>query len=71
MLTCRERQVVELVAQGLTNKEIASTLAIEVTTVKTHVHNLLEKLQLTRRGQLAALAHGADGAVAAGSLRRM
>jgi two-component system, NarL family, nitrate/nitrite response regulator NarL len=60
-LTRRERQVVELVAQGLSNKEIAHCLAIEVTTVKTHVHHLLEKLQLRRRGELAALAHDTDG----------
>jgi len=61
-LTPRERQVVELVAQGLSNKEIAHSLAIEVTTVKTHVHHLLEKLRLRRRGELAALAHdAADG----------
>jgi two-component system, NarL family, nitrate/nitrite response regulator NarL len=56
-LTPREREVVELVAQGLSNKEIASRLAIEVTTVKTHVHHLLEKLQVRRRAELAALAN--------------
>jgi two-component system, NarL family, nitrate/nitrite response regulator NarL len=69
MLTRREREVVELVAQGLSNKEIARSLAIEVTTVKTHVHHLLEKLQLRRRGELAALAHGAAGDGAAAPVR--
>jgi two-component system nitrate/nitrite response regulator NarL len=65
MLTRRQREVVELVARGLSNKEIAHSLAIEVTTVKTHVHHLLEKLQLRRRGELAAYAHGAAGEAAA------
>ena len=66
MLTRREREVVELVARGLSNKEIAHSLAIEVTTVKTHVHHLLEKLHLRRRGELAAFALGSagDGAAA-------
>jgi DNA-binding NarL/FixJ family response regulator len=59
-LTRRERDVVELVAQGLANKEIAVALAIEVTTVKTHVHHLLVKLHLRRRSELVALAHHAN-----------
>jgi two-component system, NarL family, nitrate/nitrite response regulator NarL len=58
-LTQRERQVVELVVQGLTNKEIAKALGIEVTTVKTHVHHLLDKLGLRRRSEFAALAGAA------------
>jgi DNA-binding NarL/FixJ family response regulator len=53
-LTARERQIVELIAEGLSNKEIASKLYIEVATVKNHVHNILEKLQVTRRGEAAA-----------------
>jgi two-component system nitrate/nitrite response regulator NarL len=61
-LTRREREIVDLVAQGLTNKEVARRLGIEVTTVKTHVHHLLDKLRLRRRSELAALAHGVGAA---------
>ncbi len=53
-LTPRERQVLELIERGLTNKEIAHDLCIEVRTVKNHVHNLLEKLRVNRRGEAAA-----------------
>ena len=48
-LTMRERQVVELIGQGLSNKEIGGELCIEVATVKNHVHNILEKLGVDRR----------------------
>jgi len=48
-LTVRERQVVQLIAEGMSNKEIATRLCIEVATVKNHVHNILEKLQVSRR----------------------
>jgi len=57
-LTSRERQVVELIDQGLSNKEIASRLGIKLSTVKNHVHSILEKLQVRGRGQAAALIHG-------------
>jgi DNA-binding NarL/FixJ family response regulator len=53
-LTRRERQIVQLIAEGLSNKEIAQRLFIEVATVKHHVHNILEKLQVSRRGEAAA-----------------
>jgi DNA-binding NarL/FixJ family response regulator len=55
-LTARETQILELIVQGLSNKEIAGRLCIEVPTVKHHVHNILEKLQVTRRGEAAARA---------------
>ena len=55
-LTVRERQIVELLGDGLSNKEIAGDLQIEVATVKNHVHNILEKLQVARRTDAAALA---------------
>lgn len=54
-LTQRERQVASLVGEGLSNKEIASRLCIEVTTVKNHVHNILRKLDVAGRGQAAAV----------------
>ena len=55
-LTARERQIVDLLCDGRSNKEIASELHIEVATVKNHVHNILEKLNVTRRTEVAALA---------------
>jgi two-component system, NarL family, nitrate/nitrite response regulator NarL len=59
-LTSRELEVISLIDQGLSNKDIASRLSIEVTTVKNHVHNILEKLSVHRRGEAAARvrAHG-------------
>ncbi len=48
-LTGRELEVVTLIAEGLSNKEIAQRLFIETQTVKNHVHNLLDKLQLHTR----------------------
>jgi two-component system, NarL family, nitrate/nitrite response regulator NarL len=60
-LTARERQVVELIDDGLSNKEIAARLCIEVATVKNHVHNILEKLQVSRRGEAAARLRLVEG----------
>jgi DNA-binding NarL/FixJ family response regulator len=57
-LTNRERQVIELLGEGLSNKEIASRLHIAVHTVKSHVHNVLEKLALRSRLEVAAFTHG-------------
>jgi two-component system nitrate/nitrite response regulator NarL len=54
LLTPREREVLLLIERGLSNKDIARDLGIEVRTVKNHVHNLLEKLQVGRRGEAAA-----------------
>lgn len=54
MLTRREVEVVEQIAAGLTNQEIAETLFISVATVKDHVHNVLRKTQLPHRGALIA-----------------
>jgi two-component system, NarL family, nitrate/nitrite response regulator NarL len=55
-LTPRELQILDLLERGLSNKEIARALHITVLTVKNHVHNLLEKLQVRRRGEAAARA---------------
>ena len=59
-LTQREVQILQLVADGLSNKEIGSRLSITEGTVKNHVHNALEKLQLENRIQAAAyvVRHG-------------
>ncbi len=48
-LTPREVEVLGLVAESLTNKEIAARLKVETQTVKNHVHNILEKLELAHR----------------------
>jgi two-component system nitrate/nitrite response regulator NarL len=60
-LTAREREVLELVDEGLSNRDIAMRLSIEVRTVKNHVHNILEKLKVHRRGEAAAWMRAADG----------
>ena len=56
VLTRRENEILQLVADGLSNKEIATKLTITEGTVKNHVHNSLEKLHLTNRVQAAAYA---------------
>jgi DNA-binding NarL/FixJ family response regulator len=53
LLTIREREVVHLIVSGMSNKEIARRLDIGVSTVKSHVHNVLGKLNLDRRSKLA------------------
>jgi DNA-binding NarL/FixJ family response regulator len=58
-MSIRERQVVELIAEGLSNKQIASRLTLSVDTVKSHVHNILEKLALHTRLEIANYHHGA------------
>jgi DNA-binding CsgD family transcriptional regulator len=63
-LTRREREVLELVADGRTNRQIAATLFISEKTASHHVSNILGKLGAANRGEAAALAHraGVDGA---------
>jgi DNA-binding NarL/FixJ family response regulator len=53
-LTRREEEIARLIEQGLSNKEIARSLRIGGATVKNHVHNLLNKLSVRRRGEAAA-----------------
>ncbi len=61
-LTRREEEISALVARGLTNREVASELVISEHTAATHVKNILKKLKLRSRSQLAAWAneHGMD-----------
>ena len=56
-LTSREREVIDLLGEGLSNKEISTRLIIAVHTVKSHVHNVLEKLALRSRLEVAAFSH--------------
>jgi DNA-binding NarL/FixJ family response regulator len=53
-LTSREQEIAVLLAQGLSNKDIAKTLVIAQRTAETHVANILAKLGLTSRSQVAA-----------------
>jgi DNA-binding NarL/FixJ family response regulator len=53
-LTKREMEIVDLISEGMSNKEIAQQLHIATFTVKSHVHNVLEKLELNTRLQIAA-----------------
>jgi len=56
-MTKREKEIMNLIAEGMSNKEIAQRLSIATYTVKSHVHNILEKLALHSRLQIAAYTH--------------
>jgi two-component system response regulator DegU len=59
-MTKRERQVMDLIADGLTNKQIAQNLHISINTVKDYVHNLLAKLSFHTRSEIAKYAYIPD-----------
>jgi DNA-binding NarL/FixJ family response regulator len=59
-MTQREREVIALIALGMSNKEISQRLNIATHTVKSHVRNVMEKLALHTRLQIAAYAHQRD-----------
>lgn len=56
-MTKREREIIALIADGMSNKEIAQQLNIATHTVKSHVHNIMEKLALHTRLQIAKFLH--------------
>jgi DNA-binding NarL/FixJ family response regulator len=58
-MTTREREIIALIAEGMSNKEIAGRLDIATYTVKSHVHNILEKLALHSRLEIST--NGRDG----------
>ena len=70
-MTKREREIMNLIAEGMSNKEIAQRLSIATYTVKSHVHNILEKLALHSRLQIAAYTHKAGLAPRRGSPLRL
>jgi len=59
-LTSREVQTLRLISRGFSNKEIARELGISISTVKNHVHSVLEKLRVQSRSQAAARISGRD-----------
>lgn len=59
-MTSREREVIASIAEGLSNKEIAQRLHLSTDTVKSHVHNILQKLALHTRLEIASFAHAND-----------
>lgn len=70
-LTRRESDVLQQIGRGLSNKEIARELAISLSTVKHHVHNILDKLQLQRRSQAMRRVRDAPWLVAAPEATRL
>jgi DNA-binding NarL/FixJ family response regulator len=61
-MTPREREVINLIAEGLSNKGIGKELHISVHTVKSHLRNIMDKLTLHSRLQIATYAHNRDSA---------
>ena len=67
-ITERERQVLQCVAKGMSNREIGETLKIAENTVKNHVRSILDKLHLANRAQMAAYA--VQAGLSGGGVRR-
>ena len=59
-MTNREKEIVQLIAEGLANKEIAFRLNLSIYTVKSHVHNILDKMALNNRVQIAIHAKSTE-----------
>ncbi|MBR0706659.1 response regulator transcription factor [Bradyrhizobium liaoningense] len=65
-LTDRERQIMRLVCEGLSNKEIGRRLGVSVGTIKVHLHNIFQKLEISNRTELAAIAIAQDDRASGG-----
>lgn len=57
ILTTRERQVLQLIADGLTNREISFSLSIRESTVENHIHHIYTKLGISNRAQAVLQAY--------------
>jgi DNA-binding NarL/FixJ family response regulator len=55
LLTTREYEIASMVARGMPNKEVARRLGLGAATIKNHVHNILQKMSIQRRGEIATL----------------
>jgi DNA-binding NarL/FixJ family response regulator len=64
MLSSREREVLDLIAEGARNRQIAAALSISEFTVKRHVQNILQKLDLPSRGAAATFYRAATSTTA-------
>jgi DNA-binding NarL/FixJ family response regulator len=60
-MTKREREITALIAEGMSNKEIAERLNLSTYTVKSHIHNILEKMALHSRLEIAIHSYGNKG----------
>jgi DNA-binding NarL/FixJ family response regulator len=60
-MTKREREIVVLIAEGMSNKEIALRLNLSIFTVKSHIHNILEKMALHSRLEIATHSYENKG----------
>jgi two-component system nitrate/nitrite response regulator NarL len=60
VLTDRERQIMRLVSEGLSNKEIGRRLNVSDGTIKVHLHHIFQKLEISNRTLLAAFAISQD-----------
>ncbi|MDP1995229.1 MAG: helix-turn-helix transcriptional regulator, partial [Ignavibacteria bacterium] len=59
-MTKREREVISLLSEGMSNREIGQNIKISTYTVKSHIHNIMEKLALHTRLELANYSFNAD-----------
>ena len=71
VLTHREVEIVGLIAEDLSNKQIATALHVALSTVKNHVHNVMQKLHTSRRSEIAALAQEAGFSRQGASVRSL
>jgi DNA-binding NarL/FixJ family response regulator len=58
LLTDREKQVLQWIAKGLTNKEISSRLSLSESTIENHIHHIYKKLRISNRAQAVAYVLG-------------